>query len=70
MSYVYLKANQGEGIYLYTVGFFDPTGDWQPESDWPTSDQAADRVHYLNGGSKTVMIESRPLTTRKEARHI
>ena len=44
--YVYVKSEPS----LYTVGFYDPKGTWVPESDWPSRDQAAARVHYLNGG--------------------
>lgn len=35
---------------LYTVGFYDPKGEWQPDSDHPSKKDAAARVHYLNGG--------------------
>ena len=35
---------------LYTVGFYDPNGKFQPESDWNTKYKAAERVNYLNGG--------------------
>ena len=49
MSYVY-KLFPGAGCY--TVGFYGPDGRWEPESDWPTSEQAAARVHYLNGGKR------------------
>lgn len=27
-------------------------GRWQPDSDWSTRNDAADRVHYLNGGAQ------------------
>jgi len=37
---------------LYTVGFYDPEGKWHPESDHNTSDHAAQRVHWLNGGDE------------------
>ena len=47
MSYIYLFLEP----HLYTVGFYDPTGTFQPESDWATPDKAARRVNYLNGGS-------------------
>lgn len=43
--YVYIQSEPG----LYTVGFYDPTGKWHPESDWDTREAAAERVHYLNG---------------------
>jgi hypothetical protein len=36
---------------LWTVGFYDPEGTWQPESDHGDPRAAADRVHWLNGGS-------------------
>ena len=35
---------------LWTVGFYDPRGDWHSDSDHETPGQAAERVHYLNGG--------------------
>jgi hypothetical protein len=47
MSWVYLNSEPG----LYTVGFYDPQGKWQPDSDYLTQDEAARRVHYLNGGA-------------------
>ena len=37
---------------LFTVGFYDPSGKWHPESDHVTSGAAAERVHWLNGGNK------------------
>jgi len=35
---------------LWTVGHYGPDGQWHPESDWPTPEEAAARCHYLNGG--------------------
>jgi hypothetical protein len=46
VSYVYIPSELG----LWTVGFFDPQGRWRPESDWSSPEEAAARVHYLNGG--------------------
>jgi hypothetical protein len=43
--YVYLK----KGLGVWTVGFFDPKGKWQPESDLYSPQQAAERVAWLNG---------------------
>jgi hypothetical protein len=43
---VYINSEPG----LWTVGFYSPDGKWHPDSDWGTSKEAADRVHYLNGG--------------------
>lgn len=44
--FVYLKSEP----QLWTVGFYAPNGKWVGESDWPSAEQAAARVHYLNGG--------------------
>ena len=49
MRYVYIKSEPG----LWTVGFYHPSGDWEPESDHENSDDAARRCHYLNGGSES-----------------
>lgn len=43
--YVYIKSEPG----LWTVGFYDPAGEWQPESDHTSSEKAAERVAWLNG---------------------
>ena len=45
-TWVYIRSEPG----LYTVGFYDPDGKWHPDSDWETTQEAAARVHYLNGG--------------------
>jgi len=44
--YVYLKSE----AQLWSVGFYDPGGDWHAESDHSTPEAAAERTHYLNGG--------------------
>ena len=44
--YVYIKSEPR----LWTVGFYDPKGEWHPESDHEDPEAAARRVHYLNGG--------------------
>ena len=49
--YVYVFSEKiDDWTNLYTVGFYDPSGRWQPESDHRSKDEAAARVHYLNGG--------------------
>ena len=48
MSYVYIESEHG----LFTVGFYDPTGKWNAESDHSSREQAAERVHFLNGGER------------------
>lgn len=45
-GYVYKQFEPG----LWTVGFYDPSGAWYPESDHDSTEAAAERVHYLNGG--------------------
>jgi len=45
MMYVYSQIASD----LWTVGFFQLDGTWVPESDHVTADEAASRVHYLNG---------------------
>jgi len=47
--YVYIRSSDPWET-LYTVGFYSPDGKWNPESDHETADEAAKRVHYLNGG--------------------
>lgn len=45
-NYVYVESEHN----LYTVGFYDPSGKWHPDSDHDSTESAASRVHYLNGG--------------------
>ncbi|WP_198343916.1 hypothetical protein [Burkholderia ubonensis] len=52
--YVYIESDrwQDEHGYVsitYTVGFYDPEGEWHPESDHADREEAAKRVAYLNG---------------------
>ena len=46
--YVYIKSEP----QLWTVGFYKPDGTFEPESDWSSQEEAADRVHWLNGGNE------------------
>lgn len=48
--WVYIHSETSDGIRLYTVGFYDPSGKWVPEFDGPKNDCAA-RCAYLNGGN-------------------
>jgi hypothetical protein len=43
--YVYINSEPG----LWTVGFYAPNGEWHPDSDHGDREEAAKRVHYLNG---------------------
>lgn len=46
-TWVYLRSEP----QLWTVGFYRPDGKWESESDHGSPEEAATRVHYLNGGS-------------------
>jgi hypothetical protein len=48
--YIYIRATAEESLYV--VGFYNPSGDFVPESDHSTKGSASARVHYLNGGEK------------------
>lgn len=52
-SWVYVKS---KGEELWTVGFYRPDGKWEAEDDYLTSEAAADRVHFLNGGDQVQPI--------------
>jgi len=43
--YVYIRSEP----QMWTVGFYDPKGRWNPESDHDTPEEAAKRVSWLNG---------------------
>lgn len=47
--YIYKDLSVTEGVF--TVGYYDPFHEFVPESDHPTKEDAAARVHYLNGGN-------------------
>ena len=34
----------------FTVGFYDPSGSWNPEGDYGSREMAAARCNFLNGG--------------------
>jgi hypothetical protein len=46
MAWTYLRSEPG----LWTAGYYKPNGKWEPDSDHGTPEEAADRVHFLNGG--------------------
>ncbi len=48
MSFVYRKSEP----QLWTVGVYLPDGTYEPESDHESPEDAAARVHYLNGGDE------------------
>lgn len=47
-GYVYIQSEPR----LWTVGFYEPNGTWNPESDHGSPEAAAQRVHWLNGGKE------------------
>jgi hypothetical protein len=53
-GYVYIRSEPG----LWTVGFYDPAGGWQSESDHGSTDAAALRVAFLNGGPQPQLVEA------------
>lgn len=61
--YVYIESQHG----LWTVGFYKPSGDWEPESDHNTSGKAAARVAWLNG-SKSLEEYAEKITPHYDAK--
>jgi len=45
--YVYIKTENN----LWTVGYYNTLGKFITESDHTSKEDAAERVHYLNGGN-------------------
>jgi hypothetical protein len=62
MNYVYVRSE----AQVWTVGFHDPSGKWNAESDHSTSEAAAQRVHYLNGGVQPPKAEEAPKPSRQK----
>ena len=54
--YVYINSEPG----LWTVGYYEPNGNWFAESDHGSAQLAADRVHWLNGGRQVPEPEPEP----------
>ena len=50
MSYVYIQSEPT----LWTVGFYDPKGEWHPDSDHEDREKAAERTAWLNGSRPTM----------------
>ena len=46
MIWVYMQSGPG----LFTVGFYDPRGNWYTDQDFTSREDARRRVHFLNGG--------------------
>ena len=52
-NYVYWRSEP----QLWTVGYIEPDGSKQPESDHDSPAEAAKRVHYLNGGTDAGLVD-------------
>lgn len=52
-KYVYRRTEPR----LWTVGFYDPMGKWEPESDHSDRQEAARRTSFLNGGGTDCKLE-------------
>jgi hypothetical protein len=53
MNWVYIKSD----VNLWTVGFYDPSGKFQTDSDHNYRSAAAERCAYLNGASVNCRCE-------------
>ena len=45
MKWVYIESEKG----LWTTGFYDYEGKWNTDRDFSDKEDAAKRVHWLNG---------------------
>lgn len=54
IMWVYKQTESG----MFTVGHYDPKGNWCADSDHPTKEQAATRVNYLNGGGSNAGVSA------------
>jgi hypothetical protein len=61
-TWVYLNSEP----QLWTVGFYDSNGEWHPESDHASEQEAALRVNFLNGGNADSL--TRELSELREER--
>jgi hypothetical protein len=59
--WVYIRSEPG----LWTVGFYSPDGAWHPDSDHDSTEKAAARVHFLNGGEKDLAEKIQAILERK-----
>ncbi len=50
--WVYRRTESG----LWTVGWWSPSREWNPDSDYSSKEEAAARVHYLNGGAGSAEV--------------
>lgn len=46
MTWIYIQG----GPLMWKVGFYDPSGRFHFDTQYMTRREAAERVHFLNGG--------------------
>lgn len=51
VMWVYRRDYQAGGHEQWVVGFYDPRGEWHPDSSHEVREMAAARVRWLNGGN-------------------
>ena len=63
-TWVYIKSEPS----LWTVGFYRPDGSWEAESDHSSTEQAVERIGYLNGrnDSERLRAQNRDLLAALE----
>jgi hypothetical protein len=49
--WVYIKSEPD----VWTTGFYDPHGNWQPDADFDNQESAAKRASWLNGRQKAIL---------------
>ncbi len=49
IKWVYLKNYTDSGNLQFSVGFYDPQGVWNEESEWNSSYEAIARIYALVG---------------------
>jgi hypothetical protein len=64
--YVYVRSEPT----LWTVGFYDPHGEWHSDSDHESRELAADRVHWLNGGNAPRVLANHPDYCHEHGNHL
>lgn len=58
-TFSYQKSEPGR----WAVGYFADDGGWERESEWNTSEEAAERAHWLNGGVTSKTDDDEAVTT-------
>ena len=51
--YVYQQTES----YLWTVGFYDPSGVWHSDDDFSSAEEARQRVAWLNGSCLAARVD-------------